>query len=180
MADTHELDEAAAALNRAFPQDPSDPNSVVHAELAELSGIQDAEVLDRMVELGITAATLPALSLYPLVAVAWADGRIQRAERRAILEAAEEGGLNNGSLAHNLLRAHLRDEAPDPVVVEAWATYIVALCAGMSPDQRAALRRGLLSRTRAIAEAAHGRLGLEARISPAEDKVLAELEGAFD
>lgn len=43
--------------------------------------------------LGIDQDTIGALALLPLVQVAWADGRVQPAERGRILEAAEQRGL---------------------------------------------------------------------------------------
>ena len=55
------------------------------AALAEASGIGDAEVLDRLVQLGMSAETFAALSLVPLVEVAWASGKVEPQER-------EEGG----------------------------------------------------------------------------------------
>ena len=63
--------------------------------LARVSGIADAEVLDRLVELGISPETWTALSLVPLVEVAWANGEVEDKERRAVLAGAD-------GLAHRL------------------------------------------------------------------------------
>ncbi len=57
-------------------------------ELRKASGMTDDDVLDRLVALGMRADTIAALSLVPLVAVAWADGEIQDDERSAILQGA--------------------------------------------------------------------------------------------
>jgi uncharacterized membrane protein YebE (DUF533 family) len=45
-------------------------------------------VLERLMELGIRAETVAALSAVPLVEVAWADGALNAKERRAIVERA--------------------------------------------------------------------------------------------
>ena len=58
--------------------------------LAEVSGITDVEVLEKLVGLGVRSETLTALSLYPLVAVAWADGHVDRHERETVLQGAAD------------------------------------------------------------------------------------------
>src|SRR5438105_8011251 len=60
--------------------------------LAAASGIRDEGVLDQLVALGLGAETLAALSLVPLVEVAWADGTIDAKERAAILAGIEKQG----------------------------------------------------------------------------------------
>ena len=59
-------------------------------ELRKASGMSDDAVLDQLVALGLRANTIAALSLVPLIQVAWADGTIQDNERTAILFAAWE------------------------------------------------------------------------------------------
>ena len=44
--------------------------------LSKASGITQPEVLDRLLRLGIQAHTLAALSIVPLIEVAWADGAL--------------------------------------------------------------------------------------------------------
>ena len=67
------------------------------AALAETSGIRDEAVLDKLVAMNINSETLAAMSLVPLVAVAWADGTIDPNERSAVLRAAEQEGLSKQS-----------------------------------------------------------------------------------
>ena len=50
--------------------------------LRAASGILDDDVLDELVRLGFNADTIAALSLYPMIAVAWADRKVETAERR--------------------------------------------------------------------------------------------------
>ena len=47
-------------------------------ELRKASGMTDEAVLDKLVALGLCANTIAALSLVPLIYVAWADGSIQK------------------------------------------------------------------------------------------------------
>src|SRR5690606_26860332 len=68
-------------------------------ELRKASGMEDEAVLDRLVELGIGADTIAALSLVPLIKVAWADGAVQDREREAILQGAEDKGITKDSPA---------------------------------------------------------------------------------
>jgi len=61
-------------------------------KLAEASGLTDIDLVDRLVGLGIRASTLAALTLVPLIEVAWADDRMEAKERDAILAAAAATG----------------------------------------------------------------------------------------
>src|SRR5919198_1576509 len=70
--------------------------------LATASGLTDPAVLDRLVGLGIEPDTLLALRLVPLVAVAWADGKLDDRERRAVLAGLEAAGITAGSAAYAL------------------------------------------------------------------------------
>ena len=63
------------------------------AALAAASHITDDALLDQLVALGINPNTLTALSLVQLVEVAWADGKVEDAEKQAILAAARAAGL---------------------------------------------------------------------------------------
>src|SRR5215467_7110 len=60
-------------------------------ELRKASGMSDDAVLDQLVALGLRGNTIAALSLVPLIQVAWADGAVQDNERTAILQGAQIG-----------------------------------------------------------------------------------------
>src|SRR5678815_5203129 len=70
-------------------------------ELRKASGMSDDAVLDKLVALGLRANTIAALSLVPLIQVAWADGTVQDNERTAI------------PVSYTHLRAH---ETPEHLV----------------------------------------------------------------
>jgi hypothetical protein len=146
--------------------------------MRELSGITDDAVLDKLVELGIGAGTLAAMTLVPLVEVAWADGKMDDKERDAILKGAEAQGVTPGSDAFVLLQDWLANRPP-PRLLSAWRDYIGALCEQMLPEERKKLKSEVLDRARAVAEAAGGFLGLGGKISAEEEQVYGILETAF-
>jgi hypothetical protein len=90
--------------------------SMLHSEqsatqaLREASGIDDEAVLQQLASLGVRAETLAALTLIPLVEVAWADDRMEEREREAVLAGAESSGIAVDSPSHGLLeRLRLRE-----------------------------------------------------------------------
>ena len=143
--------------------------------LSKASGITKPAVLDKLIELGIRAETVAALSIVPLVEVAWADGAIDAKERRAILERA---GVSHDSTAGALLATWL-DRRPDPKLLTAWTHLVQAMSEQLGPDDAARLKTGLLERARAVAGATGGMLGVGSKISGAEAAMLAKLEAAF-
>ena len=71
--------------------------------LADASGIADDAVLEKLVTLGVEGSTVAALSLVPLVLVAWADGKVDVRERDAVLAAAAEVGVEERGAGRQLL-----------------------------------------------------------------------------
>ncbi len=145
--------------------------------LAGAAGLPDPGVVSRLAELGIDADTLAALTLIPLVEVAWADGRMDEGERRAVLHDAESAGLPAGSPGHGMLRVWL-EQRPDTELLDTWRDYVGALSRELSIESRLRLMQHIVGRARAVAESAGGLLGL-ASISPAEESMLESLEAAF-
>jgi len=145
--------------------------------LSAASGITDDAVLDRLAALNIGSDTLAALSLVPLVAVAWADGDVDDKERRVLLSKASEMGLSQQDVSYQLFERWLA-EPPPAALLAAWKDYIGGFAASLDAEDRRALRQELLDRARAVAEAAGGFLGF-AGVSPSEAKVLRELEQTF-
>jgi hypothetical protein len=146
--------------------------------LSAASGITDAALLGKLVAAGIDGETLTALSLVPLVAVAWADGSLDERERAALLLAAAESGMEPDGPAFRLLQGWLA-QAPKPRLVEAWSDYVRDRSDVMDAEARLGLRLHLLGRARRVAEAAGSALGHASPISPAEASMLTRLEGAF-
>jgi uncharacterized protein DUF533 len=145
--------------------------------LTAASGIRDDRVLDALASLGLGSETLAALSLVPLVEVAWADGAVDAKERAAILATVEQQGIPRQSPAHQLLEEWL-SKPPEPRLLVTWKEYVKAL-ASADAGALTALRGDVLGRARAVAEAAGGFLGLGSKISKAEEKMLQDLEQAL-
>jgi hypothetical protein len=146
--------------------------------LVRVSGLKNPKVVDRLIELEIQPETVTALSLVPLVEVAWADGSLDASERTAILERVDKADFAPGSPARALLEAWLT-RRPEPKLLNAWAQLVEGLAEQMTRDEVAALKDGLLERARAVAGASGGFLGMGSKISTAEADVIRRLENAF-
>lgn len=178
------LDDRRRALEEAFFAKQNadlirrlhagDPGRTEKERLAEASGLHDDALLDRLIALGIGSGTVAALSLVPLVVVAWADGSVGEKERQAILTAARDAGLSTSGPGSELL-AHWLTQPPPAGLLRAWTDYVHAI----GPEARVALRRRVMERAVQVAEAAGGLLGLLSGISPAEKAALARLDAAL-
>jgi hypothetical protein len=147
-------------------------------ELAIVSGIHDKKLLDRLINLELGPETVAALSLVPMVRVAWADGKLDKKERNAILDAAVGAGLDKADPSYHWLSSWL-ESRPDDELIGAWTGYVTALLATLGDEDRKALRNGLLQNARQVAAAAGSILGLTDPISDAEEAVLKELDAAL-
>lgn len=148
------------------------------AQLAQVSGIHDEAVLDRLIELDIEPESLAAMAVVPLVLVAWADGKIQSQEREAIIAAAKAEGIQPQDGRYPLLEFWL-NKRPGPEMLEAWKHYIQGLCQKLDKPQADQVKQGLLRLAENVAQAAGGFLGLGNKVSVGERRVLSKLEQAF-
>src|SRR4051812_21013860 len=146
-------------------------------ELRKASGMSDDAVLDRLVALGLRANTIAALSLVPLIQVAWADGEIQDNERTAILQGAHGKGLEDGTDGYDLLQTWLK-RRPDDELFVAWEAYIKSLTAQLNDEQNRLLKTQIVGFAKLVAASAGGILGF-AKVSKDEEKVLHRIESAF-
>jgi hypothetical protein len=148
------------------------------AAISSASGISNPVVLDELVALNIGPDQVAALTLVPLIEVAWADGKMDAKERDAILKAAESQGLAKNEAVRALLENWL-DEQPGPQLAPAWREYVASLCSHIDPKARKALQSDVIRQCRKVAEAAGGILGIGS-ISSTEKAKLQELEAAFE
>ena len=146
-------------------------------ELRKASGMTDEAVLDKLVTLGLRANTIAALSLVPLVWVAWADGKIQDNERTAILQGAHGKGLEKGTPGYELLQTWLV-RLPSEDLFVAWEGYIKALTGQLNEEQNRLLKNQIIGFAKMVAASAGGILGF-GKISASEEKVLHRIEAAF-
>jgi hypothetical protein len=159
-----EREEAARAQLRAQRE-----AAARREQLAAVLELSPGPLLDRLEALGVTAENAAAFRVLPLVEVALADGTVDEAERRALLEAAADSGVVLGSGAHATLEAWL-ECAPGEALFEAWRAWA-------RPEASDRLH-ALLARAREVAASSGGLLGL-GRVSRAEQRVLERLGAAI-
>jgi hypothetical protein len=145
--------------------------------LAADTGIHDQHVLQELLDLNFTPQNLLALWLVPLTQVAWADGRVEPAEREAVLEALQKHGYSEDSPAWHLLESWL-DHKPCNDVLTAWKDYARALVESAGEKRVIVLRNELRNRAREVAQAAGGVFGF-GKVSCAEESVIQQIENAL-
>jgi uncharacterized tellurite resistance protein B-like protein len=147
-------------------------------ELEQLTGIHDPAVLDTLMALHVDKSTFAAFGLYPLVEVAWADGKVDEKERQAFIAAAAEHGITPGSYADTALQEFIQ-HTPREDARKAWYAWAATLNKTLDASERKKVREGLVMRARAVAEASGGFLGLGNKISKNEQRVLDAIAKAF-
>lgn len=145
--------------------------------LKEATGITEDDMLDRLLATGVNSESLAAMSIAPLVMVAWADGSIDTKEHEAIASGAEKAGIKPGSMASQLLQGWLT-EKPDDSLLSAWTDYTKAVCEKLQAGDQVKLGEQVVGRCKSVAESAGGFLGLGS-ISAKEQAVLDALKKAF-
>ncbi|HHO50786.1 MAG TPA: TerB family tellurite resistance protein [Deltaproteobacteria bacterium] len=132
----------------------------------------DGELTTALANLGLNRSNYRAVALLPLVEVAWADGRIQRAERELIARIAQRYGLEPGDA---WLERWL-ERRPSATLFLAVRTVLLALMSRRgqdpgTPDDPVAL----LALCLRVAEAAGGLFGLAFTVSPRERACIEEI-----
>lgn len=143
--------------------------------LREVVQIKDETFLDRLIELGIGPETVLALTLVPLIAVAWADGTLDGRERDAIIKAAEQKGVSPETAGHQLLETWL-SRRPERELFDSWKQYVRGIWETFTDEERRRMRERTLDWALAVAEASGGFLGMISKVSPSERVVIEELE----
>ena len=125
--------------------------------LADKLRIDNAELLRRVVDLGLKHETGAAILLAPLVQVAWAEGKVTNQERDVIFEIAASRGIESGSPPHAQLVQWLQERPPD----ELFETAMEVMKAGLSvltPEERTERVHALVEACNRVAEASGGGL----------------------
>lgn len=149
------------------------------AELSLASAIKNEKVLGILLDAQITPATLQALSLVPLVRVAWADGSLDAKEQDAILKAATDLGIDTNHPSFDALKSWLT-EAPSDMLFNTWRIYVRELGMTMDKADFAQVRAEIVTRAERVAQAAGGFLGLGSKISASERDELDKIDEAFE
>lgn len=147
-------------------------------KLAHVTGIVEDRVLANLVAAGVRAEALTAVTLIPLVEVAWCDGSVAAEERDAVLNAAAGEGIKPDTAAYELLQSWLH-QRPDLQVITAWKEYVQEASRLMPKDTIAELKKKMIGRCQRVAQAAGGFLGL-ATISKTEQSKIDDFAKAFD
>jgi len=182
-----ELDKRARALEEAFfnKRDEEllaklraqEAERKKQGELAGATGIRDSNILAQLVAQGVAPDALMVFALAPLIVMVWRKGKVEPAEKNAILRAAEQRGVHQGEPGWKLIEGWL-ERRPKTGLRAAWEAYAAALREKLPPQDFAALREDIVGRAREVARAAGGFLGIAAT-SADEKRFIEELEKAL-
>ena len=177
------LDERRKALEEAFFRKENDAalgrirehreELAAVAELCAATGVGNESLLEALLEQGVTAESIAALALVPVVAVAWADGKIDRGEREAIMKAASQNEIQKDQPAYQLLESWLSVRPADQLL-NSWGDYARALFNELGEEERIQFAEDVLERAYKVARAAGGLLGIGS-VSAEERAVIARL-----
>ena len=165
--------EAREALRKKLSAEASDLEE--RRRIAASAGT-DLSVADRIKALGFDGDSARIFDLMPLVHVAWADGKITKAEREHILELVTARGIEPGSEAFNTMESML-EQQPD----EAFARQTLAVLRDLIGDDHDK-RAGVVELCTAVAAASGGILGLGigSRVSDEEKQRIGEIAATLD
>jgi uncharacterized tellurite resistance protein B-like protein len=139
--------------------------------LKQATGISNEEVLDRLLAVNAKGELLLAFRLYPLVEIAWADGKADPKECKAVIDAALKFGVPAEGAAIRALEAWLK-RGPTADGRTAWYAFAGELRKTLNKAELETFRNDLLEGANAVAKASGGFLGVAFEISAVEQKVL--------
>ncbi|MCA9135433.1 MAG: hypothetical protein KDB00_01705 [Planctomycetales bacterium] len=146
-------------------------------ELTEVTGVHDDKIARHLMDAGIDASNVAALTLTPIVFVAWASGTVSPEERQGVVSAALRRGVDSNPLAFRLLEQWLHTRPPRELW-QIWKEYAATLHASLPPTTADKLRSRLVAQAEEVAKASGGVLGV-GKICPAEQRVLDEIESVL-
>lgn len=146
-------------------------SSISKSELSKATGITDDAMLDRLVAANVRGEMLVVFKLFPLVEIAWADGKLDPDERNAVIDAAIHSGVPRETEALKRLDEWLA-KGPTQEMRQVWRMYCEQLKKSLNPAELATFRADLLDYAKRVAESSGGILGVVWRISPAEQAAL--------
>lgn len=147
------------------------------ASIMKITGINDEKLATELANVGVTIETLTAFRLVPLVAVAWADDRLEENERDVILQAAQKSGIDPAEPAMDMLKAWTL-RRPGHELLDAWCHYSKALSATLNGEMRAVLQKEIIEQVQSVARSTGGVLGFGS-ISPSEKAIIERVEQAL-
>lgn len=142
--------------------------------LSERTGLHDPELLQELQALGFTPDTVSLLPFVPVVQVAWADGGVEPAERRALIKLARARGIAEDSAADRQLQQWLTFR-PDETVFASAGRLIRAVLDSAGAEVTGMTADDLVKYCETIASASGGIFGFIKRVSPDERELLASI-----
>lgn len=143
-------------------------------QMGDAAGIADDSILRDLQKLGYNRETVVLLNLTPLVNVAWSDGSMTGEERKLILEAAQQEGVEEGGPGWLQLAAWLNDR-PSEEFFDSTLHAIRAALEALPPEEGERRKHELIERCTRIAAASGGVLGLGSKISGVERSLIARI-----
>ncbi|HVW26645.1 MAG TPA: TerB family tellurite resistance protein [Polyangiaceae bacterium] len=141
--------------------------------IADTVGSEESALLDRLEQLGFTGDSARVLDLLPLVHVAWADGKVDRRERAAVLAVVDHRGIAKDSDACLLIESLLEQRPSETFMAESFA-LVHELAAKRGGDGRS-----LVELCADVAQASGGLFGLGNRVDHAEYELIQRIADAF-
>ena len=144
------------------------------AELGDAIGLGDSQICQHLLDVGIDATNVAALTLTPMVFAAWASGTVTPEERQNVISVALRRGVNSNPLAFRLLEQWLQTRPPRELW-DAWKEYVLAVYETLPRETANKLRSRMLVQLEQVALASGGVLGV-GKICRAEQRLIDEIE----
>jgi uncharacterized tellurite resistance protein B-like protein len=170
----HFLSETAARRAELLSKVDTASERVAKREaIAEAVGTTDTEIVDRIEALGLSGDSVRVLDVLPLVHVAWADGKIQKGERAAVLAILERRGIPANSDACLLIEGLLERRPSETFFSQSLA--LVRDLAARSGAETA----DVVDLCARVAEASSGLFGFSGRTSDEEKSLIRDVARAL-
>ena len=141
----------------------------------------DEDLIRELQSMGIDAQSHKVVALLPLVQVAWADGKVQQAERSLIVETAEQRGLLMGD-GPKILESWL-NHPPTEQYLARGQRLLVQLAqrpTGVGETFTLQTLDDVLELCEGVARAAGGLFGIAWTVDARERTALGEIAAALD
>lgn len=149
----------------------------VRREIMEAHNIADEALVDRLVDAGLSAQSLPAISIAPIAAIAWASGNVSIDEAREAIKTILHSELSDNSAAFETFESWL-NARPPAGLMQIWADYTKYQLQSVRPSLSQAMGRYLRQQAETVAMASGGFLGF-GKVCPAEREILNAIDRVF-
>ena len=161
-------------------RDKADLDEIALA-LREKLQVDNPDLLQKVRDLGVTPDNAAAFFLAPLLQVAWAEGKVDKAEHATVLKIARRRGISEHSPAYAQLEQWLR-ERPSDTFFDTAVEVLKYGFAVLPPAEQEERTRTMVAACQEVAEASGGLgrlLGLGDGVSKVEDSTLDQINRAL-